>query len=50
MSGALDRCETMSLRMLRGTIHALLHGEDIVLIAYTREVLQRKINVLREYL
>jgi hypothetical protein len=45
----LDNSETLPIKILNRSIHALLYADDIVLLAYTPFELQKKINVLSKY-
>jgi hypothetical protein len=47
---ALDDSDTIPVRILDATIHALLYADDIILLAYSPAELQKKINILNVYL
>ena len=46
----LERSDTIPIKIIGASIHALLYADDIILLAYTPAELQKKINILSKYL
>jgi hypothetical protein len=46
----LSESNTLPVKIIGDTIHALLYADDIILLAYTPAELQKKINILSAYL
>jgi len=46
----LNKSDTLPVKLVGATLHALLYADDIILLAYTPGELQKKIDVLSAYL